>query len=268
MRRELIHLYGPFSIHSFGLMIALGLIVFLWLAQQHPLRKKYMSAETFVQALCVGIFTGIAGGRMLYVINEWHTFESFWEIFALWEGGLSIMGCILAILMVMPLYLHIKKIPVMPLLDLAALHAPLLQGISRLGCFLAGCCYGTMTDVPWGITYTDPQSLAPLCLKLHPSQLYSSAILVLIFLFLYFVAQHIFKKQGQLVCLYLMLVSSERLVVDFARGDRTFFAQGTFFGIDRMLLSVHQWIALSVIIAATCAFVVTLFFGKQYNESV
>jgi phosphatidylglycerol:prolipoprotein diacylglycerol transferase len=161
-----------------------------------------------------------------------------------WDGGFSILGSIMGILFCMPIYLKIKKIPVLPYFDLIALFAPLLQAISRLGCLCAGCCHGIPCTKTWCITYTDSLSLAPLGISLHPTQLYSSLALFSIFLLLYFYVQKHVQRTGLVLCWYLILVGAERFIVDFWRADREFFPFDT-----NQLLSSHQYISLGLILA-------------------
>lgn len=249
MRRELLHIYGPFSIYSYGLFIALGLLVFLWLIRRHPQFTKLNLQEYFNPILIISIITGVFGGRLLYTLTEPGGVTSISEFFAYWQGGFSILGCIIAICIMLPVLLRYLQIPVLPFLDLVSIYAPLLQSISRIGCFCAGCCYGVATNVPWAVLYTDIQSSAPLHVYIHPTQLYNSLALLGIFTLQYFVLQRVFTKPGQLLCSYLFFVSLERFLVDFWRDDRTFFA-------SPMLadFSVNQWVALGIIFAACCAF--------------
>lgn len=237
MYPEILHLYGPFSIHSYGLMIALGVIVFVWCANRHPLRKKYMSSDALMDLVIMGTGAAVVGGRLLYVITQWHTFDHWYEIFNVWQGGLSLLGSVLACGIFAPTYLWYKSIPVLPCLDLIGIHAPLLQGISRIGCFLAGCCYGKATDLT--------------CLPIHPTQLYSACILIMIFFFLRWVFKTQSVHQGQLFALYLMMSNAERFCVDFLRGDQEFYAHTLL-----SLISIHQWIALTFFSIGLVGFIV------------
>jgi len=250
MYKELIHIYGPFSIQSYGLLIALGLLLTIWLFKRHPKRKGLLTEDQLVNLIAINTLAGILGGRLLHVIAQWHAFDSWYELFALWEGGFSLMGTVVTILITLPLTLRWYKIPIVPFLDLVALYAPLLQSISRLGCFLAGCCYGMPTSLPWSVTYTDPEGFAPLCVRLHPTQLYSTLVLLVIFLLLYFVIQPRTKKTGMIITWYLVLMSAERFLVDFLRGHREFTAVSGIF-------SLHQLIALGIFIIS-CGILVLL----------
>jgi len=251
MKRELLHIWGPFSIYSYGLAMAIGVLAFMWLALRHPWRAAIISKEKFIETVCISLIVGLAGARLLFIINSLHKFDSFGELFSLWSGGLSVLGGIIAILAFLPWYLKKIKVPVFPLLDLAALFAPLLHAIARLGCFMAGCCYGQITNVPWAVIYTDTQTEAPLHVPLHPTQLYTSALLFITFLFFYFVLQKKVRCSGQLLMIYLMVEGFLRFSMDFVRADIEYF---TFDSAH--LFSAHQWIGLLMCLGSFIGFVI------------
>jgi len=251
MPNELIHLFGPLSINSFGLMAAAGLLLFFWLIQKHPQFKIMHLENSFTTILLVGASVAILGGKLLYRFSEADSSASAWDLLAFWTGGISVLGAAIALLIVIPLYLHYKKIPILPFADLVCIHIPLFQAVARLGCYFAGCCFGATTHVPWGVIYTDPGCYAPLYRSLHPTQLYSAVLLFGIFLLMYFVLQYRFQKPGQLTALYLMLMSSERFVVDFWRADRVFFANPAL-GV----LSIYQWVGVGIFSLAAIGFLI------------
>lgn len=246
MPNELLHLFGPLSINIFGLIAAIGLLIFYWLIQKHPQFKALHLEHTFTTIMLIGAGAAILGGKLLYRFSESDVNSSFWDIFALWTGGISVLGAAIALLIVIPAYLHYKKIPILPFADLVCIYIPLFQAIARVGCYFAGCCFGARTDLPWGVIYTDHHCYAPLYAPLHPTQLYSALILFGIFLLMYFVMQYRFKKPGELSCIYLILMSTERFLVDFWRADRVFFANPLF-----EIFSIYQWVALGIFLAAT-----------------
>jgi phosphatidylglycerol:prolipoprotein diacylglycerol transferase len=258
MYRELVHIYGPFSINTFGLFIALGLIVFTILVLHDKRARSLVTTEQFLNVFSVGFIAVIAGGRMLYVLTAWNTLETVWDAFAIWTGGFSVLGSLLGILAVIPWYLRIKNIPILPFLDLVATYIPLAQSIARWGCFFAGCCYGMPTSSALGIVCPEPIDERLHGLPLHPTQLYSSALLFIIFLILYFIIKPRATKPGQLACAYLILMSIERFAVDFWRADREFI------GISSTL-SVAQLIAIAIAFGALCGLILisAKFFKKK-----
>lgn len=259
MISTLFHIYGPFSVHSYGVAIVCGLLLFIWLTNRDSRRAQVITSDQYNSVLVLGIASALVGGRALYVFDYWHDFESFTDIFALWQGGLAVLGSILGVLALVPWYLKKIGVPIIPFFDLMALYTPLLQSISRIGCFFAGCCYGSPTHLPWGVTYTNHETtLAYSAISLHPTQLYSSFILFGIFVVLYFNIQHKITKPGQLFASYLMLMSIERFVVDIFRGDRHFYSH-----ISSDFFSSNQLIALAIFLGAGIYFVRITWYRKR-----
>ncbi|MCX5925576.1 MAG: prolipoprotein diacylglyceryl transferase [Candidatus Dependentiae bacterium] len=265
MKRELLSIYGPLSINSYGVAIVIGILLFLFLIRLHPKAVKLNLYMHITDILLISILAGIIGGRLLYIISEPEAEASLFGFLSFWDGGFSILGSILAIIPTLAYYLNRLQIPVLPCLDLLALHAPLLQSISRLGCFFAGCCYGCPVNNTWGLIYTDPQSMAPLHVSLHPTQLYSAITLLVIFLFLYCIAQKIFTKPGQLLSVYLLLVGMERFSIDFWRADRIFYKIPSWLPFAADNLSVNQLISLCIIVVATALFLYLSFKKNTIN---
>lgn len=246
----LFQIYGPIYANCYGIAIALGIIVFTHLINRDHKRTKIISIDNMQNVILLGILIGVIGGRLLWISQNLPI--SFYEAIEIWEGGFSVLGSIIGILLVLPFYLRSINVKILPLLDLVAIYTPLLHSISRVGCFLAGCCYGMPTEKFWGIIYTHPDVKVPISLKnipIHPTQLYSAAILFLIFLLMYFVLRNRFTKPGQLISIYLMLSSFERFTVDFWRADQEFFNAEYL-----KILAVHQWISLGVFICAGLLF--------------
>ena len=223
MYPRVFHVWGSLWVQSYGLMIAVGFVVFLLLTHRHPIRKKEISSTNYLNAVFFSLFIGVAGGRLFYVIT---TLEEFYDnpvdILMPWDGGLVVSGAIIAVLIFAPIYLKRIGCALFPLLDLVALYAPLMQSISRFGCFLAGCCYGLPVVSPqwWSVIFTDPNGVAPCNIALHPAQLYVSFASFLIFLLLVVMVRFIRVKRGVVLFLYLCLENSSRFIVDFWRGDR------------------------------------------------
>ena len=241
------HIYGPLAINSYGVAIVIGLVIFLWLATKNPLRARLMSEDIFHNFIMYGILVAIIGGRILHVISERSEYGSWLDMINILDGGFSILGTVIALIIYIGIFLNVHKIPVLRTFDLIAEYAPILQGFGRIGCFLAGCCYGAPTICFWGITYTNPLVGAPLGIKIHPTQLYSAAVFFIIFFILQYLQRYL-NKPGQLFSVYLILLSLERFTIDFWRDDRII--------VNSHVLSLHQWIALGIIIVGCISFIV------------
>jgi phosphatidylglycerol---prolipoprotein diacylglyceryl transferase len=252
---KILHLYGPLYINSYGFFIALSILLFLWVGKRDAQRKHLISDDQFLSLIILGIASGVFGGRVLYLISNWYYIDHAYEMIAIWNGGFSILGSIICILLVLSFYLYQQKLNVIAILDFAAIYAPMMQSISRVGCFFAGCCYGKPTVSLFGVIYTHPLSVAPQNIALHPAQLYSSFILFSIFLFLYHSAHTALLKPGQLTFLYLILASMERFALDFIRGDKEQLANSFF--------SLNQWIALLIFLPAMSCFFIRSYYTKK-----
>lgn len=253
LTRTLVHIWVPFCLYTYGAMIALGAIATYYALLKDPKRSAIINQQELLDLFSWSTIIGVIGARLLYIISAYRTFTHWTESFCIHQGGLSIWGVIIALLLFLPYYLRKKHIPILPALDLAGIYGSLFQAIARIGCLFAGCCYGIETNVPWAICYTNPDTLAPLHCWLHPTQLYSSLSFLCLFTFLYALRSYT-KFPGIIFCLYLFLSSLSRLTIDFLRDDREFVGTCRFF-------SLHQLIALGLM--ATAAI---LYIGIMYNK--
>ena len=191
--------------------------------------------------------SGLIGGRLFYVVNFSKYFvHDFWAVFRIWEGGLVSFGGLFGSLIGFGLWMRKhKELPWKKVLDWLAPAMALGHAIGRLGCFAAGCCHGLPTGVPWAVTFSDPESIAPLYLPLHPTQLYSAFLLTLLggFLWLRTPAK---KSDGSIFLTYLSLYSCGRFLIEFLRDEPKI----------ALNLSVGQWVSaalflLSIVLTQT-----------------
>lgn len=238
----LLPIYGSLSIHAYGLCIAIGGLAAFALLCRDRIVKKIVSDDTLITLFQIILISGFLGGRIVEMLSQPYPLSDPLFLFRFWEPGLSILGAVVGIVLSLAIYLWRKKLSLLILLDRIALYAPLAQSFGRLGCFFAGCCYGIKTTNSFSVVYTHANHLAPLHCALHPAQLYSAFLLLVVFLFLYFVLQYHVQKRGILFCCYLMFIAVERFLIDFIRWDRVFIkgpSMASFF-------SLHQWIAFGI----------------------
>jgi len=243
MYPKLLTLYGPFELNSYNTAIMIGIAVFMYLARRHPARAQVIHSHTFTNLCIESALAGIVGGRILHILSCLSEYPTLISMIRLWDGGLSILGAFFGILLFSSWRLWSLEIPFAPVADIAALYAPLTQSISRIGCFLVGCCHGAPTESIFSVTYTHPQVLAPLHIPLHPSQLYSSFLFLCLFIGLSLYHARYKPRVGTITLLYIMGMSLERFLVDFIRGDRIMIALLPH-------LSFHQVVAAAIFIGA------------------
>jgi phosphatidylglycerol---prolipoprotein diacylglyceryl transferase len=124
-------------------------------------------------------------------------------------------------------YMKWHQLPIWKLADLFSPPIALGLFFGRIGCFLAGCCYGQETSLPWGVVFTDPNSLARLNVPLHPTQLYDAVSGLVLFLFLIWISRRkVFE--GQVFWLFILLYSITRFFIEMLRGDPRGFLFGDF----------------------------------------
>ncbi|MGA9530309.1 MAG: prolipoprotein diacylglyceryl transferase family protein [Candidatus Babeliales bacterium] len=244
MKNMLFQLCGPIAIRSFGLFLFLSLIVVVPALFYHPLRKRFLTEDDFYTLICLLIGTTFIGGRLFFFLSSAESF-SIVSFFCPWVGGIRVIGSLLANILGLFIWCHYKKIPFLAIADLIALHAPLCKSIIRLGCFCAGCCYGLPSQLPWSVYYTDPESLAPLYSWIHPTQLYSSLLLFMLFITLTLYRKAYSPPFGDIALLYLVGSSIERFSLDLLRGDCDYFTTPWL-----PMFTVHQWYALIIGIIA------------------
>lgn len=236
----LFHIWGPLFVHSYGLMIAVGAFICLQLVKRDAKLLQLISYDGIISLAMIIFGASIIGGRILFAYETSDATVTFWQVLCMSNGGFSILGSVTASAISLGFYLWYWHYPVIAILDRIVIYMPLLYSISRIGCFLAGCCYGCQTSLAWAVTYTNCDVFAPCFIPLHPTQLYSSAVAFLIFLFFYFMSSRITKRYaGANIGLYLIFMSLERFFVDFLRDDRTGVCQYGFSTMQRYAACVY-----------------------------
>ena len=229
---------GPFTIYSYGVMFALSVGVCSWLIQRDS-RRWGIQPDVIVDFAFWVVLSGILGARIFYILlNLGFFLEDPKEMIMIQNGGLAWQGGLILGMTVGIFYLRRRRLLLRETLDLCAPYVALGHPIGRIGCFLNGCCYGK--EVSWGIYFPIYHA------HLHPTQLYESAALFLIFVILKQYQKFSPKPiPGQVFVFYLILASLERFGVEFLRADHTW----TWLG-----LSIFQWISLAVMAAAVYAY--------------
>lgn len=234
---------GSFTIYTYGFCIAIGaLLGFLFMYWQG---KKQFNL-TFDQSnnlFILLVLAGVVGGKLFLIFENPALYLSAPK--KLFSGsGFVFYGSLLLTIPVMLWYFRKIKVPVLGMLDIMAIVTCIVHGFGRIGCFMAGCCYGLPTDSFLGVIFTDEKCQAePLHTSLHPTQLYEAIMIFSIMALLYFFKSRK-KFDGQLFLLYLMMYAFGRGILELFRGD---IERG--FIIDH-ILSNSQFISLLVISAS------------------
>jgi phosphatidylglycerol:prolipoprotein diacylglycerol transferase len=202
------------------------------------------------------VLAAFLGSRILYVLINLDVFcQDPLQAFKIWEGGLVFYGGLIPAAGVAFWVMKRHRLPVWKLADLIFPLIALGLSFGRMGCFLAGCCYGKETSLPWSVVFKNPDSLARLNVPLHPTQLYDAVNGLVLFLFLSW-AEKRKTYDGQIFWLFLLLYAMTRFLIEIFRGDpRGFLFAG--------LLSTSQ--AIGILLAIFSLFM--LFYkGRQVRR--
>lgn len=226
--------YGDIKLPSYGLMIAIGIVIAVFLMSKnvnYRLRKLYPNMElseintrlpkagNMLDFTIVAVLFGVLGGKLLYLIPNIHEVGRM-NIIELINSGFVIYGGIIGGTFGAYLYCKVKKLDVIACFDIAVPFLALAQGFGRIGCFMAGCCYGRVTTSAIGLVFKSEFSQAePLGVPLVPTQLISSFGNFVIFIVLFILSRKTNKK-GIAFSAYMLLYSVGRFIIEFYRGDR------------------------------------------------
>ncbi|MBI5415388.1 MAG: prolipoprotein diacylglyceryl transferase [Candidatus Omnitrophica bacterium] len=218
--------FGPVTVYSYGLMLAVAALVCGFLAAREA-RPTGIPSEVIYDLVFWLVISGVVGARLFFIFLNFSFFlENPVEIVMIQKGGLAWHGGLVAAGLTGIWFVRKKKLPLTRMLDLTAPYIALGEAIGRIGCFLNGCCYGRET--PWGVYFPVHHA------RLHPTQLYSFAgLLVLFFVLKWY--RRISSVPGDVFAAYLFGAAMLRFVVEFFRADHDILAGG---------LSVYQWICL------------------------
>lgn len=240
--------FGGLTVHTYGFFVALGVLAGIFLARQESIRLG-MDADRVVDVCFYIVIAAIVGSRLFYVFTNIKFFiASPVEIFKIWNGGLVFYGGFIGAIMVMIVFIKRYRLDLGKFCDVGAVSLPLGHFLGRIGCFFAGCCYGKTCDLPWDIVFQHPDSLAPLNIALHPTQIYSSISNLIIFLFLFFYRTRK-SFDGQLFWIYVIFYGINRSIIELFRGD---YRGGDIFG----LLSISQTIGIMSVVIAVIMLVI------------
>jgi len=236
---------GPLTIHTYGALVASAFLAGIFLAMRQA-KREGLDPEQILDLGMYILAAAIIGSRIFEVAVEYRYYTAHpLEIVMIWKGGLVFYGGFIGALFTGIWYLNRHSLPLWKVGDILAPSIALGQSIGRLGCFSAGCCYGKPTDLPWGVTFTDPDSLAVLGVPVHPTQIYESAGAFCIFIGLY-----IFKDRkkfdGQVFWLYVLCYSVLRFVIEFWRGD----VSRGFMNVGGFNLSTSQTVGIFAFVTA------------------
>ncbi|MGE5314282.1 MAG: prolipoprotein diacylglyceryl transferase [Acidobacteriota bacterium] len=231
---------GGIPIYSFGLMMGISFIIGSTLLTGE-LRRKKMNPDMGSTITLLALAGGIAGSKILYLIENWGDFIDNPVSMAFSPGGLTFYGGFILATILIGVYLKRQKVSFWRVADAVAPALLLAYGIARIGCHLAGDGdYGFPTDLPWGTDYSKgtyppsaafkdfpeitskyPHGVVPDTVPCHPTPVYEFLICSVMFYFLWKSRKRL-GPDGTVFAAYLMLAGVERFAVEFLRLNERF----------------------------------------------
>ncbi len=261
---------GSINIQWYGIIITLGLI--LALVYCLPKMKRFgLDSDRTIDVVIGGVIGGIVGARVYYVAMRWDEYKGDWkEIINTRNGGLAIYGGLIGAVLVALLLCKIKKVRILPMLDIAVIGFLIGQGVGRWGNFFNQEAFGTNTDSLFAMTGGTIQRTINDSMQIggdlyqngmemlwdkpvHPCFLYESVWCLLGFVILAFWSKRR-KYDGQLLLMYLAWYGAERFIVEGLRTD------------SLMLGNIRISQALSAVIFVTSVILQIVFFMKRKSD--
>ncbi len=211
MRPVLFEISG-FAIYSYGAMLSLAFsVAIIWSLKEAEAER--INQDYLFEVFIMSIILSLLGSRLTYVFlnRELYIGEPWWKIFAFREGGLTFYGGLILALLGGVFYSYYRKASFLKYVDYLSPFIILGYAITRIGCFLNGCCYGHITDLPWGVVFPVIDGYPR-----HPTQLYASIAALIIFFILRYLKKYKYYH-GYIFLYFIIFYGISRFLVEFFR---------------------------------------------------
>ncbi len=242
---------GPVDVHWYGIMYAVAFILGMFLLPRLQKITRLDLSERDRESLLISVFLGVLlGGRLGFVFFYGGSYflENPWKILAVWEGGMASHGGFLGVALALLLFVWRRRIDFFRLTDTILIPVALGLALGRVGNFINGELYGTLTTLPWGMHFPGAEGLR------HPTQLYAIdknlAIALCSFLALRAWYREEPVRTGRVTALFLMLYAVLRFTVEIFRDQPYGYTD-----IAGVLLSRGQLLTLPLLLLGITLFV-------------
>ena len=235
-------IFGGIDVYWYGFLIAFGMLLAVIYAST-KMRKFGLDPDRGVDVILAGLIGAIIGARLYYVvfnigryINDEGGFD-IGEVLSIRDGGLAIYGGVIGALIFGGVVAMIRRVKLLPMLDIAGLGLLIGQTIGRWGNFFNQECYGSKTSLPWGMTSNtilnglyfleNPDNVTIVTnrardMVAHPCFLYESLWCLVGFIFLHFYAKKFRKFDGEIFLMYIGWYGAGRFWIEGLRTDSLF----------------------------------------------
>lgn len=268
--------FGPFSIRSYGFMLAIGFLTGILIATKRA-RKAGENPEHIYNLSIWLVISSLIGARLYYIITHFNEFRAeeglspfvryfqelknmFWPVGSDGQVGISgliLFGGLISATLVAVLYLKYYKLRISKYLDILAPSLGIGEFFTRIGCFLNGCCFGKPTESWVGVVFPESSAAGYFYqgTALHPAQLYSAFAGLAIF-FILLALERYKRFDGFTALLYFILYSLGRFIIDFFR----------YYESQMIITGISQNQLLSIFVFITASFVMVYFLKKAYKS--
>jgi prolipoprotein diacylglyceryl transferase len=210
--------FGSFAIGWHGVLMFVGIVVGVVLTLRLA-KKAGIAEDTIITGAICAVVLGLIGARLVHVIDSWSTYSNDpVKILAFHEGGLAWYGGLIGGILAVVIYARVKEFSLGRFADAAAPGVILGLSIGRIGCTLNGDAAGTETSLPWGLTYTHPDSFAPLWVSTHPAPVYEILWILAVVGALLWLRGKI-RPDGSIFLVMLAAYSFGRFIISWARDE-------------------------------------------------
>jgi phosphatidylglycerol:prolipoprotein diacylglycerol transferase len=252
---------GPVVIHWYGLMLSLSLLLGIYLSIYRA-KKRHVDEDIIVNLAIIIVLCAVIGSRFQYVVTHVDEFRGHW-----WDvlnpvqsdgtigiGGLSMLGGVLLSIIALIIYSRIVKKNFLIIGDILAPAFGLGIGLTRIGCFMVGCCFGKVCHHPWGVVfprYSIPDAIPELAGQhIHPTQLYAS-IYGWIILATVLLLDRKKRFPGFILAVFFMMYGVARFLVDFVR-----YYNDSLFTLLGRTWTINQAISLAMFLAGLAMLII------------
>ncbi len=249
---------GSLTLRTYGFFVALG-VIFAYNYVKYQALKRNLNWRFLSNLIFFCVLVGLLGGRLLYVILNFDYYKTdILSVIKIWQGGLVFYGGFFSGLIFGIIYTLLNRQDLLFVMDILTPALYLGLSIGRIGCFCAGCCYGKEVHQSLdflGVVFFHPESLAPIGVKIFPTQLFESLYAFIIFLITHFLLQKKLLKY-RIFFLGAMIYSFFRFLNEFIRGD------------DRgsLILGLYPSQFISIIVFSL--FFLLIFYIKKWKRDV
>ena len=213
---------GDIDVSSFSFMVLIAFLVAYFIGESE-LKRKGLDSDLADLLLIACVIGGLGGSKVLFLYQNVNFSDFFEDPVRYLASGFTFLGGFLGALLLMWFVTQMKRVRFLLVTDAAAPALILAYGIGRIGCLLVGDDYGIPSSLPWAMSF--PNGAPPTFLTVHPTQIYDTIAMVILFIVLWSIRKKAFPI-GWMTAVTLMALGTQRFMVEFLRSTTPSFVPG------------------------------------------